>query len=104
MPERTHECAPQLGSSSRAGAALVHEGHRLRAAHVAGVETLELESSFFDQLRNRPVEMTATAHAFPRGRDAILPPAHLRVRGQPMLDEEEAAAGPKHAAHLGERP
>src|SRR5215471_1529364 len=92
-----------LVSSTRAGAALIHEGHPLRAAHVADVETLELEAGAFDEIRNRPVEMAASADAFPRGRDAILPPAHLRVRRQPMLDEEEAAPGPKHAAHFGER-
>jgi hypothetical protein len=46
--------------SPRTRAALIHERHRLRAAHVAGFESIELETGAFDQRCDRAIEMAAT--------------------------------------------
>jgi len=50
---------------ARLGAALVHEGQRFWTAHVAGLETVKLETSIFDQRLDRAVEMATTAYTFP---------------------------------------
>src|SRR5437879_1321013 len=57
---------PCRHSSMRSGAALVHERHRLRPRHVAGLEPIDLESRVFDQRPDRPVQMAAAADAPPR--------------------------------------
>src|SRR5262249_7846781 len=53
------------GLLSRSGAPLVHEGQRFWAAHVAGLQSVKLETAVFDQLLDWSVEVTTTANTFP---------------------------------------
>src|SRR5437870_242732 len=87
-------------ASTRAGAALVHEGHRLRTAHVAGREPLDLEAGAFDERRDRTIQEATPADAFPQRRETVLPPANGRLRGKAVLDEQEPPTRPEHPAHL----
>jgi hypothetical protein len=49
----------------RPSGAFVHESQRFWAAHVAGLESVKLETSIFDQTLDRAVEMATTAYTFP---------------------------------------
>src|SRR5271169_5100284 len=49
----------------RPSGAFVHESQRFWAAHVAGLETVKLETGIFNQRLNCPVEMATTAYTFP---------------------------------------
>jgi hypothetical protein len=48
-------------ASHWASAALVHERHRFRAAHVAGLKPIELKAGLLDQRANGAIKMAATA-------------------------------------------
>jgi adenylate cyclase len=50
---------------SRSGATLIHEGQRFWAAHVAGLQSVKLETAVFDQVLDGSVEVATTANAFP---------------------------------------
>ena len=54
-----------FGLLSRSGATLIHEGQRFWAAHVAGLQSVKLETAVFDQLLDWSVEVTTTANTFP---------------------------------------
>src|SRR5215469_890 len=54
-----------FGRLSRSGATLIHEGQRFWAAHVAGLQSVKLETAVFDQLLDWSVEVTTTANTFP---------------------------------------
>src|SRR5262245_20102138 len=81
-----------LSSSLRPGTALVHEGHRPGPAHVAGVEPLKFKTGAFDKRSDRAVQVTTTGKGLPPWSKAVLPPAHVRLRGEAVLDEEKPAA------------
>src|SRR5262249_32955711 len=69
--------------------ALVHERHRLRAAHVASLKSFEPEASALDQGANRAIEMATASHPLPHRRQPILPPHHVRIRGSTVFNEQK---------------
>ena len=79
------------------------ERHRLWAAHVAGLESLELEAGTLDQHLDRAIEMTTAAQACPDGRQLVLPPAHIWFRRTAMFDKQKTPGGLEHPIYLAER-
>src|SRR6266540_6443251 len=82
LTNRGAPSAPQmLGQQSfsasrilhRAREAFVHEGHRLRAFHVARRHLLDAEPGVFDELTNRPIQMAAPADSLPERCKGSLP-------------------------------
>src|SRR6185437_13988735 len=90
--------------SMRAGGTFVHEGHGLGARHVPRVQAVDLEPSSRNKSLNGPVEMTAATHPRPKRIETVLPLSHAGVRGQPVFDEEQPAAGLEDATHFLECP
>src|SRR5258708_24126263 len=84
-------------------AAFIHERHRLRSGDIAGFDAVDAEATPFDHGTDRTVEVTAPADTPPGRRQPILPSAHALVGGQTVLDEQQLAARPQYAPHLGER-
>src|SRR6516164_436531 len=88
---------------SRTRATFIHKRHRFRAAHVAGLEPIELKAGALYQRSDRAVEMAAAAQALPDRGQPILPPAHIRIGRLAVLDEQQASGRPKHATRFVER-
>ena len=55
-------CAQVLND---AGSTFIHE-RRPGSDHVARVDVLEPKAGFFDELSDRPIQMTATSDPFPQ--------------------------------------
>jgi hypothetical protein len=58
-------CVAQALRSSRTRATLIHERHRFRAAHVAGLKPIELKAGLLDQCANAAIKVAATADTPP---------------------------------------
>lgn len=76
----------------RASPALVHEGHRLGALHVARLQPIDVKAGRLDQPGDAAVQVAAAPDAFPHGGKPVLPPLHGGFRSQPVLHEEQLAA------------
>src|SRR6516225_6043131 len=72
---------------SQTSTTFVHERHRFRAAHVAGLKPIELKAGAFDQRSDRAVEMAAAAQALPDRGQPVLPPNDVWIRRTTMLDK-----------------
>jgi len=90
-------------SSLRPRTTLVHEGHRLRTAHVAGLQSFEPEACALDQRGNCTVEMAPAANTPPYRCQPILPPHHVRIGRATMLNEQEVPTRLERATHFKER-
>ena len=77
---------------SRPRTTLVHERHRLRAGHVASIQSFEPKACVLDHRGNRAVEMAPAANPLPYRRQRVLPPHHVRIWRATMLNEQEAPA------------
>jgi hypothetical protein len=55
-------------------AAFIHERHRFRAAHVAGLDPIELKAGSLDQRFDHAVEMAPAAQVLSDRDQPILPP------------------------------
>src|SRR5262249_41151017 len=86
--------------SGWARTALVHERHRLRAAHVASLTSFEPEASALDQGANRAIEMATASHPLPHRRQPILPPHHIQIRGSTVFNEQKTPTWFEDAAHF----
>jgi hypothetical protein len=81
----------------------IDERHRLRAAHVAGLQPIELKASALDQRSDRAVEMAAATQALPDRGQPILPPNDVWIRRKTVLDEQQTPTGSKHPPRVAER-
>src|SRR5678815_6090115 len=82
--------------------ALVHEGHRLGASHIAGCKMRDGESAALNERTDRAIQVTTAAEAFPHGRKAMLPPLHALLGRLSVLDEEQLSIRLQHTAHFAQ--
>src|SRR5215472_1514559 len=90
-------------SLSQTRATFIHKRHRFRAAHVPGLEPIELKAGALDQRFDRAVEMAAAAQALPDRGQPILPPNDVWIRRATVLDKQQMPTGSEHPTHLAER-
>src|SRR5262249_5476492 len=75
----------------------------LRARLVEHVDLGDRKARRFDQVDDRPSEVTPAGDTLLNRVEASLPPAHALVRSQPVLEEVQLPAGLEHPAQLSER-
>src|SRR5512146_111178 len=87
----------------RTSHATVEVGHGPRSGAVPLLALRELEPRVDDQAVDLAVEVATARHASPHRIEPVLPRDDPRVRGEPVLDEDELALGLEDALHLQER-
>src|SRR3990172_7340710 len=90
-------------ASARPSAPLVHEGHRLWAAHIPSLKPFDSKAGTLDQFADCAVQMTPAADALPDWCQAILPSAHTSVWRTTMLNKKQTPAGFQNTTHLSKR-
>ena len=83
--------------------ALVHEGHGLQPVHISGAHLVDAKAVPDQDIRNIPIEVTTGRDAPPGGRQAILPPAHVRFGRATMLDEDQLSSRLQHTPRFRHR-
>jgi hypothetical protein len=65
---------------------------------ISSFDAADLESSASEEVVDAAIEVAAAGDALPHRIEPVLPPRDGDVRRVPMLDEEQTASKPQHAA------
>src|SRR5690606_14250424 len=75
-------------------------GNFRRVGHVEVFQFLDFKPGLRDQIRNMPIQMTASSQFAPTRGDTMLPGTGTALRGLSMLQKEQIATRLQHALHL----